>query len=78
MDVYDYAKEVNELRMSSLSEHKRAKIIGNRGLEFGYIFAKNIKGFIIEERLLKDSIPTFKIFTGTRIWIVPQDDCEIL
>lgn len=76
--MYDYAKEVNALREQSLSHLKRVKIIGNRGLDFGYPLAKGVQGFVTEERLLKGNIAAFKIFTGTRIWIIPQNDCDIL
>lgn len=30
---------------------------------------------VLEERVRED-VKMYKLFTGTRIWNVPQDDCE--
>ena len=74
--MYNYAKDVEELRNKDLSHSKRVKIVGEESLAFGYPFAKGVKGVVVEERQLETGIPAYKVFTGTRIWIVPQNDCQ--
>lgn len=74
--MYNYAKDVTELSQKDFSGAKKVKIRAERGLKFGYPHAKNSKGFVVEERMLPNNTPAYKVFTGTRIWTVPQDDCQ--
>lgn len=74
--MYNYAKDVLDLSNEDLSVLKKVKIIGKHSLEFGYPHAKGRKGYLIEERTLKHDTPAYKIFTGSRIWIIPQDDLQ--
>lgn len=75
MANYDYAEEVKELRQKPTAGMKQVKIIGGKALQFGYPMARGIRAAVLEERVREDA-KLYKLFTGTRIWIVPQDDCE--
>jgi hypothetical protein len=77
LEKFDYAKEVEKYRKSVLKDLPYVKIKGELALENGYPFAKGHTGHIVET-LNKNGKNVNKIFTGTRIWFIPEEDCEVI
>lgn len=72
--MFDYAKEVDRLREMKIDDAKRIRIGTKHALNFGYSFAVGHVGRIVGYRMV-DDVKQNKIFTGTRIWFVPEEDC---
>lgn len=71
----NYAKEVQRLNEMSKEGVKRAVIQGERGCV--HTFAIGHVGWVMGERE-QDGVKQLKIFTGTRIWFIPEDQCLIV
>lgn len=70
----DYAEEVRGLREMKLDDAKRVRVSGQHAKQYGYTFAVGHIGKIVGERTI-DDVKQNKVFTGTRIWFVPEVDC---
>ena len=74
MESY-YSKEVDRLRNMSKENVKRVKV--SKNVNNSYKLVAGTLGWLVGERE-KDGVKQLKVFTGTRIWFVPEDKCEIL
>jgi hypothetical protein len=54
---------------------KRVKV--SKDINNSFKLVAGLTGWLVGERE-KNGVKQLKIFTGTRIWFVPEDKCEVL
>lgn len=70
-----YAKEVERLRDMSKEGAKRVKV--SLTADNTFTLAKGLTGWVMGYREI-DGVKQLKVFTGTRYWYIPENQCEYI